>query len=39
MSLMAVGRTTASSGDPYDCRHMFASLLIHEGRSAVFVAE
>jgi integrase len=23
---------------PYDCRHSFASLLIHEGRSVVYVA-
>ena len=23
---------------PYDCRHTFASLLLHEGRSVIYVA-
>jgi integrase len=23
---------------PYDCRHSFASLLLHEGRSVIYVA-
>ncbi len=35
------GRLTAAGIDyqrPYDLRHSFASLLLHEGRSAIYVA-
>ncbi len=36
--LPALGRAGLSRARPYDLRHSFASLLLHEGRSVIYVA-
>ena len=34
----ALNRSGVAHGRPYDLRHLFASLLLHEGRSVIYVA-
>ena len=34
----ALDRAGLAYQRPYDCRHSFASLLVHEGRSVIYVA-